>query len=115
MKALVVYESMFGNTEAVARALAEGLGESLDVIVADVQDRPAVGDADVLVAGAPTHAFSLSRPSTRADAAGKGELAAAETFAVGGVTGPLTDGEITRARRWGAELAAIARERQHVG
>ncbi len=31
MKALVVYESMFGNTEQIARAVAVGLGESVDV------------------------------------------------------------------------------------
>ena len=31
MKALVVYESMFGNTEQIARAVAAGLEESVDV------------------------------------------------------------------------------------
>ena len=31
MKALVVYESMFGNTEQIARAVATGLSESVDV------------------------------------------------------------------------------------
>jgi flavorubredoxin len=31
MKALIVYESMFGNTEQIARAIADGLSESLDV------------------------------------------------------------------------------------
>ena len=30
MKALVVYESMFGNTEQIARAVAAGLEESVD-------------------------------------------------------------------------------------
>ena len=41
MKALVVYESMFGNTEQIARAIAEGLGQSIDVQVAEVSKAPA--------------------------------------------------------------------------
>ena len=31
MKALVVYESMFGNTKKIARAVADGVGEAMDV------------------------------------------------------------------------------------
>jgi hypothetical protein len=122
-------------------------------------------DVDLLVVGAPTHAFSLSRPSTREEAVTKsGEalvsrgiglrewldglerddrhLAAAAfdtkvdkprlpgsaahaaarrlrrvgmalvarpaTFRVHGMTGPLLDGEVGRARRWGADLDARA-------
>jgi putative membrane protein len=41
MKALVVYESMFGNTEQIARAVAEGLGESVDLQVVEVADAAA--------------------------------------------------------------------------
>jgi hypothetical protein len=74
MKALVVYESMFGNTEHVARAIARGLSKSADVTVYNVGDEPqAVSDgSDVIVAGGPTHAFSMSRPSTRVDAVKQG-------------------------------------------
>jgi flavodoxin len=36
MKALVVYESMWGNTEKVAHAIAAGLGESMEVELAEV-------------------------------------------------------------------------------
>ena len=68
MKALVVYESISGNTEAIARAVAERLETSFDVTVADVRTLPAVGDADLLIVGAPTHAFSMSRPRPRAEA-----------------------------------------------
>ncbi|GID32385.1 flavodoxin family protein [Paractinoplanes brasiliensis] len=74
MKALVVYESMFGNTEAVARAVADGLGEAFEVRLAEARDIPSTDDVDLLVVGAPTHAFGLSRPSTRQDAAKKGEV-----------------------------------------
>ena len=58
MKALVVYESMFGNTEQIARAVAAGLEESVDVVqVAEVTDAPTEPDPEValIVAGGPTH------------------------------------------------------------
>src|SRR3954451_1245333 len=74
MKALIVYESMFGNTEKVARAVAAGLADGMEVEVDEVSAAPAqVTDlVDLIVVGGPTHAFSLSRPSTRADAVTKG-------------------------------------------
>jgi len=72
VKALVVYESMYGNTEEVARAVAERLTEAFEVTLSDVRDMPPVHDVDLLVVGAPTHAWGLSRPSTRVDAARKG-------------------------------------------
>ena len=37
MKALMVYESMFGNTELIARAVAAGLAEWVDVQVVEVR------------------------------------------------------------------------------
>jgi flavodoxin len=71
---LVVYESMFGNTEEIANAVAAGLGESADVQVAEVADAPTDPSPDValIVAGGPTHAFSMSRENTRTDAISKG-------------------------------------------
>jgi len=59
MKAVVVYESLWGNTEQVAKAIADGFGpEAAAFSTAEVT--PAVAaDADVLVAGAPLQAFSL--------------------------------------------------------
>lgn len=74
MKALIVYESMFGNTEKIARAVAGGLSESFDVTVSDVREMPPVHDVDLLVVGAPTHAWGLSRPSTRVDAERQGTI-----------------------------------------
>ncbi len=67
MYALVVYESMFGNTAAVARAVAEGLATDFDVVLQEVASATAVVDNDVslLVVGAPTHVFGMSRPNTR--------------------------------------------------
>ncbi|MEU8655372.1 flavodoxin family protein [Actinoplanes philippinensis] len=65
MKAFVTYESKFGNTEAIARAIADGLRADFDVTVADIRTMPAIGDTDLLVVGAPAHAFSTSRPRIR--------------------------------------------------
>ena len=73
--AFVVVESMFGNTEQVGRAVAAGLGDGgVDAVVVDVATAPVdlFAHLDLLVLGAPTHAVSLSRPSTRADAVRQG-------------------------------------------
>lgn len=77
MKAVIVVESWFGNTKAVADAVARGLGD------AEVHDVRAMGtrigeDVELLVIGGPTHAFGMSRPGTRADAARQGGQGSAE-------------------------------------
>jgi hypothetical protein len=120
-------------------------------------------DVGLVVVGGPTHAFGLSRPQTRQDAAkqagnavisatiglrewiealdrpagtpaaafdtrvgrgrvpgsaaraaqrrltGKGfrPIARPESFYVGGTPGPLLDGELARAREWGASLGSL--------
>lgn len=71
MSALVVFESMYGNTWQVAEAVGEGLSAHVPVQVVEVGSAPSsLGDeVRLLVVGAPTHAFGLSRGSTRADAA----------------------------------------------
>ena len=179
MRALVVYESMFGNTRDVAGAIAEGLKTRLEVELVEVG---AVGtaipdDVALLVVGGPTHAHGMTTPETRADAAGRagerlvsrgigirewlaglpagtarpptavfdtrikgpgflwgsaaksaqkllGEaglatIVPAESFLVGGPTGPLfdrlADGELDRARRWGEELAGKVEARAGIG
>jgi hypothetical protein len=83
MRALVVYESMFGNTAEIASAVSEGMAQEMDADVHEVSDAPVVvtGLVDLIVLGGPTHAFSLSRPSTRADAVKQG--APADRAAVG--------------------------------
>lgn len=74
MRALVIYESIFGNTRQIARAVADGLSTGAEVTVTDVVRAPAdvPPDVDVLVVGGPTHAFSMSRGSTREDAGRRG-------------------------------------------
>lgn len=168
MRAIVIFESMFGNTEEVARAIADGLAAHLPADAVDVFEVGAaptsVAQDDLLVIGGPTHAFSMSRESTREDAATKttsplvsqGEgvrewlerltvppgghpaVAAfdtkvsrprlpgsaakaierrlrkmgftivhpATTFHVHGMEGPVEEGELEKARQFGARLAS---------
>jgi hypothetical protein len=61
MKAIVVYESMYGNTHRAAEAIADGLGEHAEVDVVAVSDASpeAVAGAALLVVGAPTHVHGM--------------------------------------------------------
>ncbi len=70
MRALVVYESMFGNTRHVAEAVARGLSEGGSVRVLPVVEAAAVdpGDYDLVVIGGPTHVHGMSRETTRQSA-----------------------------------------------
>jgi hypothetical protein len=71
MKALVVYESMYGNTRHVAEAIAMGIGE--DAVAIEVGHAPNVipGEVELLVVGGPTHVHGMSRSSTRESAAAR--------------------------------------------
>jgi hypothetical protein len=161
MKAVVVYESHWGNTAAVAQAIAEGLGPGALALTTDEASGGAIADTDLIVAGAPVMAFGLPsdkmRDSLLAEVgkaptppdlshepmrswlerlpAGHARSAAFDTriwwspggatgaidrglrragyepidkghkFIVSGTYGPLREGELDRARRWGIELA----------
>jgi hypothetical protein len=74
MNALVVFESSFGNTEAIAEAIAAGLSHSVAVTVVEVRDAPhrVPSGVDLVVVGGPTHAFGLSREETRQQALSQG-------------------------------------------
>jgi hypothetical protein len=166
MNAVVVYESIYGNTRAVAEAVADGLGGAEVVPVGVAASRTV--DADLLVVGGPTHMHGLTTTRSRqmaaeavhedgrgrvepgatqepglrawlrdlphrnaADAAafdtrldkspwltgvasrgiakrlrGRGdEVLSTQSFLVEDSEVPLEDGELERARAWGAELA----------
>lgn len=163
MKAAVIYESLYGNTEAIAKAVAEGVGQAGDVEIVEVSQAPeevAIG-VDLLVLGAPTHGHGMSRPASRESvdpeksdtgirewlerlpAAPEVRVAAFDTrfdkprwltgsaalkisrrlrhlgcelilppesFFVDHTEGPLRNGELDRAKRWGAEVARRATE-----
>lgn len=166
MKAIVVYESHWGNTAAVARAIAAGIGPEAQVLSTAEASGAALAGADLIVAGAPLLGFSLptesmiknlgsgasrdprppdlSHPSMRAwlealprgsgraaafetriwwspgsaakailkrlEALGYRSAAKAERFIVQGKYGPLKEGELERAKAWGAELARAGSE-----
>jgi hypothetical protein len=162
MNVIVVYESHWGNTAAVARAIAEGYGPDARVMTTDAATTPVVAEADLIIAGAPVMGFNLptdkmlesltsetardpaepdlTHASMRAwleglpaghgravgfdtrvrwspagatgsidrilEGAGYRMLAKPAHFVVTGKYGPLRDGELERARRWGAELSS---------
>jgi hypothetical protein len=166
MKVIVVYESLWGNTAAIARAIAEGLGPGTPVMSTAEGTGAALAGVDLIVAGSPLLQFSLpsdrtlqsigagqsrervapdlSQPSMRSWLntlpAGSGRSAAFETrlwwspgsaagaisraleqlgyrpvarpqrFIVKGKYGPLREGELERAKQWGAELAQPVEE-----
>lgn len=70
-RGLVVFESMFGNTQVIASSVADGLAPRMQVDLMEVGVAPTAldGDVDLLVVGGPTHAFGMSRPGTRQSAA----------------------------------------------
>lgn len=70
MGAVVVYESMFGNTRIIAEAIAEGLRASdpgAQVAVMPVAEAVTskLTDADLLIVGAPTHFSRMPTPRSR--------------------------------------------------
>ena len=64
-KALVVYDSMFGNTEKIAKALAKGLedaGVNVDCVKVEAVKFDELSGYDLLAVGGPVHAWSTSKP-----------------------------------------------------
>jgi len=134
VRALVVYESMYGNTEAIARAVAEGLSASGAVEVVEVVEVSAAPVAipagvDLLVVGGPTHAHGMTRPDSRRSAAAKTEgrvispgigirewLDAVRGGATGGVAAAAFDTRLKGpAILWGSAAKAAAAHLQRLG
>jgi hypothetical protein len=65
IKAVVVYESLWGNTAAIARAIAEGLGPEARALSTAEASGEVIADADLIVAGAPVHTLSLPTDKSR--------------------------------------------------
>lgn len=55
MKTLVVYDSVFGNTEKIARAVAESAG--VEAVKVDAAGVKALQDVNLLIVGSPTRKF----------------------------------------------------------
>ena len=166
VKSVVVYESHWGSTAAIAQAIAEGMGLDVPALDTDAADGAALAGVDLIVAGAPVIAFGLPRLGVRTQLAGDvkapqpadlahpllrewldglapgqgfgaafetriwwsprgatgtiesklrragfARLTKAERFIVAGAYGPLREGELERARAWGATLTRLAAER----
>jgi flavodoxin len=67
MKAVVLYESLFGNTEAVARAIADGLAPIGEATVFRLGEasKEVAEEADLVVLGGPTHGWGMTKPGSR--------------------------------------------------
>ncbi|GAA2852766.1 flavodoxin family protein [Nonomuraea rubra] len=129
MDALVVYESMFGNTKQIAEAVAEGLATRLRAEVVEVGSAPAkVGpEVGLLVVGGPTHAFAMSRASTRRSAAqqtthplvsrgdGVREWLSALATASSAVRSAAFDTRVAKPRVPGSAARGIARRLRRIG
>jgi len=64
MKALVIYDSVFGNTEKVAQAIGTLLGDQVPVVKVGGVTPDQMAGLDVLIVGSPTRAFSMT-PATK--------------------------------------------------
>ncbi len=75
MRSLVLAEFPWGDTEQAVHVIAAGMGDApavqvvaVEVVEAGVAPAAPPEQMDLLVAGGPTHTFSLSRPDTRPEA-----------------------------------------------
>src|SRR5689334_8600132 len=118
MKTVIVCESLFGNTEVIAGLVSQGIrqaGGEVDLIEVGkaFAEPPDLGHCDLLVVAAPTHALTLSRPESRAQAVAQGADPRREAIGVREWLGtfsvalpepaPLTavfDTRIAKARHW---------------
>ena len=69
-RALVVYESLFGDARAIAQAVADGVSAHFPADVVGASDAPPVLDPDVLllVVGGPNHKTHMPTQATRQQA-----------------------------------------------
>jgi hypothetical protein len=102
MRAVVVYESMYGNTHQIAEAIGDGLRTVLEVDVVAVSraDQRVLDRAELIVVGGPTHAHGMSRPSSR-------EAAVADAHEKGGQLPVDPDAEGPGLREWFDSLATL--------
>ena len=103
MRAVIVYESMFGSTKKVAEAIAGRLADGAQVSVVPVTSAGAhtLDGADLVVVGGPTHTHGMSRPSTRKMAGKLARKPGSEVELVpGAVSGPGV-------REWLASLGRL--------
>ena len=62
MKALVVYDSMYGNTEQIARSIGGAIAGDVEVLRAGEVNPSELESIDLLVVGSPTQGFRATKP-----------------------------------------------------
>jgi flavodoxin len=65
IKAIIIYDTKFGNTEKIAKSLASGSrGQGIEVDCVNVEDVQIekLTEYDLLAIGGPTHGFGMSKP-----------------------------------------------------
>lgn len=60
MNSLVIFDSVFGNTEKIANAICKGLGAEARCLHADAVSIAQVTSADLIVMGSPTRGFAAT-------------------------------------------------------
>jgi len=55
MKTLIVYDSVYGNTEKIAKAIGEGITGEVEVLRAGEVDPSKLEAFDLIIVGCPTH------------------------------------------------------------
>lgn len=64
MKTLVLYDTFFGNTEKIAVAIGEALGEDTQVLRIKDASNEQVKGLDLLIVGSPTRGFRPTKDTT---------------------------------------------------
>lgn len=54
MRALIIYDSVYGNTESVAKAIGAAIGPDAKFLKADLADAGSFRETDLLIIGSPT-------------------------------------------------------------
>ena len=58
MRAVIIYDSIFGNTEKIALAIARGIEKcEAEVVHVDKAESVSISDASLLIVGSPTRSF----------------------------------------------------------
>jgi flavodoxin I len=62
MKTLIVYDSLYGNTEQIARAVGQGIGGEVKVVKVGDADASESGAYDLVLIGSPTQGGRHTKP-----------------------------------------------------
>ena len=61
-KVLIVYDSMYGNTEETAKSIGGAMGGDVTVLRASEASPSDLKSINILIVGSPTHAFRATKP-----------------------------------------------------